>query len=67
MENSQAVTFPPNLFHPVNMYKISQAQLAHTCNLSYLGSRDQKDHGFKPAQGNSSQDPISKKPFTKKG
>jgi hypothetical protein len=32
-----------------------------------LGGRDQEDHGSKPAQANSSQDPISKEPFTEKG
>jgi hypothetical protein len=30
-----------------------------------LGSRDQENHGLKPAQANSSRDPISKKPITK--
>jgi hypothetical protein len=29
--------------------------------------RDQEDHGSKPAPANSSRDPISKKPITKKG
>jgi hypothetical protein len=29
--------------------------------------RDQEDHGSKPAQANSSGDPMSKTPFTKKG
>jgi hypothetical protein len=38
--------------------------VAHTCNPSYSGGRHQEDHGSKPA--NSSQDPISKKPITKK-
>jgi hypothetical protein len=27
---------------------------AHACNPSYLGGRDQKDHGLKSAQTNSS-------------
>jgi hypothetical protein len=40
--------------------------MAHTCNLSYSGGRDQKDHGSKPAQANSSRDPIWKKFITKK-
>jgi hypothetical protein len=31
------------------------------------GGRDWEDQGSKPAQGNSSPDPISKKLFTKKG
>jgi hypothetical protein len=39
--------------------------VAHTCNPSYSGDRDQEDHGLKPAQENSSQDPILKKPITK--
>jgi hypothetical protein len=40
--------------------------VAHTCNLSYSGDRDQEDCDSKPAQANSCQDPISKKPITKK-
>jgi hypothetical protein len=36
--------------------------VAHTCNPSYSGGRDQEDHSSKPAQANSSRDPISKKP-----
>jgi hypothetical protein len=35
--------------------------VAHTCNPSYSGGRDQEDHGSKPAQANSLQDPILKK------
>jgi hypothetical protein len=31
-----------------------------------LGGRDQEDHSSKPAQANSSSDPISKIPNTKK-
>jgi hypothetical protein len=38
-----------------------------TPNPSYSGGRDQEDFCSKPAQANSSQDPILKKPFTKKG
>jgi hypothetical protein len=44
--------------------------VAHICNPSYSGGRDQKDHssrGSKPARTNSSGDPISKKPITKTG
>jgi hypothetical protein len=33
---------------------LSPVPLAHACNLSYSGGRDQEDHGSKPAQGNSS-------------
>jgi hypothetical protein len=38
----------------------------HTCNPSYSGGRDQEDHSSKPTWANSSRDPISKKPNTKK-
>jgi hypothetical protein len=41
--------------------------VAHACNPSYSGGRDQEGHGSKPAWANISRDPISKKPFTKKG
>jgi hypothetical protein len=41
--------------------------VAHACNPSYSGGRDQEDHGSKPAQTNSSQDPILKKLITKIG
>jgi hypothetical protein len=40
--------------------------VAHTCNPSYSGGRDQEDHGSKPAQANSSQDPVLKIPNTKR-
>jgi hypothetical protein len=39
--------------------------VAHACNPSYTGGSNQEDHGSKPAQANSSQDPVLKKPFTK--
>jgi hypothetical protein len=35
-----------------------QAVVAHNCNPSYLGGRDQEDHIWKPAQANSSRDLI---------
>jgi hypothetical protein len=35
--------------------------VAHACNPSYSGGRDQEDQGSKPAQANSSQDLILKK------
>jgi hypothetical protein len=35
--------------------------VSHTCNSSYSGGKDQEDRGLKPAQANSSQDPIKKK------
>jgi hypothetical protein len=40
--------------------------VAHACNLSHSGGRDQEDHGSKPVQANSSQDAITKIPNTKK-
>jgi hypothetical protein len=40
--------------------------VAHICNPSYSGSRDQEDCGSKPARANSSRDPISKIPNTKR-
>jgi hypothetical protein len=43
------------------------ALVAHNCNGSYWGSRDQEDSGLRPAQANSSQVPISKIPNKKKG
>jgi hypothetical protein len=42
---------------------MSQAPVAHICNPSYLGGRDQEGHGLKPAQANSSRDPISEIPI----
>jgi hypothetical protein len=45
---------------------LSQAPVAHACNPSYSGGRDQEDQGLKPACANSSQDSISKMPNTKK-
>jgi hypothetical protein len=39
--------------------------VAHACNPSYSGGRDQDDHSSKPAQANSSMRPYLKKPFTK--
>jgi hypothetical protein len=40
--------------------------VAHSCNPSYLGGRDQEDRGSKPVGANSSRDPIFKKPIKKK-
>jgi hypothetical protein len=41
--------------------------VSYICNPSYSGGRDQEDHSSKPAWANSSRDPISIKPITKKG
>jgi hypothetical protein len=40
--------------------------VAHACNASYSGDRDQGDRNSKPAWVNSLQDPISKKPPQKR-
>jgi hypothetical protein len=45
----------------------SQVPVAHTCNPSYLGGRDQEDHSSKPALAKSSLDIISKVSNTKQG
>jgi hypothetical protein len=43
------------------------ALVAHTCNPSYSGGRDQEDLGqTEPTRANSSQDPSSKTPNTEK-
>jgi hypothetical protein len=43
-----------------------QALVAHTCNPSYSGGRDQEELSSKPAWINSSRDPILKNLFTKR-
>jgi hypothetical protein len=35
--------------------------VAHTCNPTYSGGKDQEDHSSKPARANSSLDPILEK------
>jgi hypothetical protein len=40
--------------------------LAHACNPTYSGRRDQEDRGSKTAQANSSRDPILKNPSQKR-
>jgi hypothetical protein len=44
-----------------------QALQAHACNPRDSGGADQENRGSKSAQANSSGDPISKTPITKKG
>jgi hypothetical protein len=41
--------------------------VAHTCDLSYSGSRDQEDQGSESAQANSSLRPYLEKTYHKKG
>jgi hypothetical protein len=45
---------------------MSRKPVAHACNPSYSGGRDQEDRNLKLAQANSSRDPILKKPTQKK-
>jgi hypothetical protein len=43
------------------------SQVAHACNPSYSGGRDQGDHGSKLPQANSLKDPSLKKTHHRKG
>jgi hypothetical protein len=52
---------------PISKNKIGRVPVAHACNPSYSGGRDQEDGGSKPSEASSLQDPISKIPFTKIG
>jgi hypothetical protein len=59
---------PPLWLHWSNLtIKLGWVQVAHACNASYSGGRDQEDHSSKPARGNSPWDPILKKSTTKEG
>jgi hypothetical protein len=44
---------------------MDRVSVAHTCNPSYSGDRDQEACGLKPAQANSLRDPFLKKIITK--
>jgi hypothetical protein len=46
---------------------LSQVAIAHTLILATQEAEIRRINDKKPAQANSSQDPISKTPFTKKG
>jgi hypothetical protein len=50
----------------LNLSLIGQELVAHTCNPSYLGSKDQEDHGSKLSWAHSSLDPVLKIPITKR-
>jgi hypothetical protein len=43
------------------IHKEVTSAVAHACNPSYSGDRDQEDHGLMSVQANSSGDPILKK------
>jgi hypothetical protein len=45
---------------------LSWVQVAHACNPSYSGGRDQEDNGLKPDGANSFRDPIWKTHHDKK-
>jgi hypothetical protein len=49
-----------------DLKKIAMAQVAQACNPSYSVGRDQEYRNLKPAWVNSSRDPISETPNTKK-
>jgi hypothetical protein len=54
------------IWHYALKYFYSAKHRWLTCNSTYSGGRDQDDISLKPAQENSSQDPILKKPITKR-
>jgi hypothetical protein len=43
----------------------ANSDLPGACHPSYLGGSDQEDRGLRPAQGNSSGNPVSKMPKAK--
>jgi hypothetical protein len=49
------------IFKKKNKKVFGQALVAHTCNPSYSGGRDQEDGGLRPVWVSSSQDSITKK------
>jgi hypothetical protein len=51
--------------YSIKIFFSSWALVAHTCNPSYSGGRDQEDCSLKKIQANSLQDAILKKPFIK--
>jgi hypothetical protein len=44
---------------------VSLVRVAHACNPSYLGGRDQEDHDSKPTRANSLRPYLKKKKITK--
>jgi hypothetical protein len=63
----EAYSLTPLLACLCQKTKLCWPPVAHACNPSYSGGRDQEDHGSKSAQANSSWDSISKIPITKMG
>jgi hypothetical protein len=61
------VTFSPVLIPTISKrWFLGRVLVAHACNPSNSGDKDQEDRGSKPAWANSLQDPISKKTLHKK-
>jgi hypothetical protein len=55
-------------FFPIKRFVSCRTLVAHTCNPSYSGGRDQEDCGSQASLGKySSRDPISKIPITEEG
>jgi hypothetical protein len=52
---------------PVKRYKVCWVPMAHVCNPSNSGVKDQEDHGSKPAWANSSARLYLETPFIKIG
>jgi hypothetical protein len=48
----------------VSKGNVGPGAVAQAYNLSYSGSRNQKNHSLKPARAKSSQDPISTNSWT---
>jgi hypothetical protein len=53
-------------FVPFKTHVLEPAPVAHACNPSYSGGRQQEDHVLRPAWANSLGNPISKNPSQKK-
>jgi hypothetical protein len=61
------MNFPTSVKLCSQKFNSRQALVAHICNPSYSGGRDQEDHGSKPVWANSLWDYILKIHITKKG
>jgi hypothetical protein len=51
---------------PILKIYFEPGAVAHGCNLSHSGGRDQEDHSSKLVWANSLQNPVSKKPSQKR-
>jgi hypothetical protein len=58
---------PPNKQTKTKTKQNSRPLVAHACNPSYSGRRDQEDHSSKSTRANSSRDRILKKLITEEG